>query len=154
MKMKIGQMRMKIGQMRMRSKFFSILTVLLFLSCSKDEPIIAKTVIEPKKIFNNTTNWNVAKYIESGIDSTKILSKFWVSFNEDPTCAERIIFKQLFLEVWAIWETYDYADGTVIKFWIPEDNVCTRLQGEWYFNRLTSNEIYLFRDNQQLIFKR
>ncbi len=136
------------------NKVFLFLAFLTLGSCSKDDTLVQKIFSNPKDIFNNTSNWTISKYTENESDSTKIMSKFWVNFNEDPTCAERIIFKHPFLEVWAIWETYDYADGTVIKFWIPKDNVCTRLQGEWYFNRLTSNEIHLFRENQQIIFKR
>ena len=154
MKMKIGQMKMKIGQMRMSNKFFSILTVLLFLSCSKDESITAKTLIEPKKIFNNTDKWIIAKYVENQYDNTKLFSKYWTKFNEDLTCSERVIFYKPLHEVWAIWEIYDYADGTAIRFWIPPNTEFTRLEGEWYFNRLTSNEIYLFRDNQELVFKK
>jgi len=135
------------------NKIFLILFISL-LACTKEDSITPKKLAEPKKIFNNTSNWMISKYIENGSDSTKIMSKYWANFSEDATCAERLIFKHPLSEIWAVWEIYDYADGTIIKFWIPQNNVFTRLEGEWYFNKLTINEIYLFRDNQQLIFKR
>ncbi len=135
-------------------KSFIFIFILLFVSCSKEEVLIQKTISNPKQIFNNTSNWTISKYTNTDLDSTSLFSKYWVKFNEDPTCAERVIFYQPFHEVWAVWETYDYADGTVIRFWIPPNNQFTRFEGEWYFNRLTENEIHLFKDNKQLIFKR
>jgi hypothetical protein len=135
-----------------------LLVAFLFLvsitSCYKDESLIQKTIINPKSFFNNTDNWIISKYTENQADSTKVFSKYWVKFNEDSTCAERVIFYKPLHQVWAIWEIYDYADGTSIRFWIPPNTEFQRLEGEWYFNHLTANEIHLFRENQQIIFKR
>ena len=136
------------------NKILLVLGSILLLYCYKEEPLSQQTIQKPKEYFNNTKNWVITKYTNNNLDSTILFSKYWTNFNEDPTCAERVIFYKPLHQVLGIWEIYDYADGTAIRFWIPPNTDFARLEGEWYFNRLTANEIHLFRTNQQIIFKR
>ncbi len=73
------------------NKIIGIIFVLAFLSCAKEETLVAKRILNPKTIFNNTSGWVIANYTENDLDSTKLFSKYWTKFNEDPTCAERVI---------------------------------------------------------------
>jgi hypothetical protein len=120
---------------------------LFFLSCSKDEQLVEKKYENPKHIFNNTSGWYVSKYTENTLDSTKLFNKFWVSFNEDETCAERIKFIQPLIEVWGIWEITQYPQMTGIYIYLPDKNGLRNLEGEWFFNSLDVNKIHLFRTN-------
>lgn len=125
---------------------------MMLLGCVKDESLNQKIINNPKEYFNNTSNWKVIKYTENYSDSTKIFSKYFVSFNEDDTCAEIVQFNAPLARIQGIWEIYQYADGTTIKFWITDQLGFHKLQGEWYFNELTSERIHIFRiDNQNKI---
>ena len=95
----------------------------------------------------------------NGIDSTKIFSKFFVSFNEDETCAEVFKFDTQLTKIYGVWEIFQYADGTSITFWVPKSIGFENIDGEWYFNELSNKKIHLFRtneknENQELIFIR
>ena len=131
----------------MKNLLLFIIPFFMF-SCTKEDEITPKKFENPKAIFNNTSKWYVSKYTENNVDSTKLFTKFWVSFNEDETCAERIKFISPLLEVWGIWEIAQYPQTTGMIIYFPPVGGLDNLEGEWFFNSLDVNKIHLFRTNR------
>lgn len=132
----------------MKYYIYTLITILLSSCYKTSETLSPLTISNPKEIINNTSNWTVSRYTQDGKDSTIIFSKYWVSFNEDNTCAERIKFIHPLSEIWGIWDVIQYADGTAMIFWIPPATQLNVIEGEWYFNELTNNKIHLYRKNK------
>lgn len=133
-------------------KFFKFIIILFYIflsSCQKEDELISKTISDPKGIINNTSGWKVSSYYHSDVDSTVLFNKYKVSFNEDPTCAERIKFISPFVEIHAVWDTYDYPYGTVMRLWVPDIYGFSNIDGEWNFYYLSSSKIGLFRDSSK-----
>jgi hypothetical protein len=154
----VGRVDLEVQVNKYSMKYVIYTFIFIFLSsCYKTPaPFTPLKIDNPKEVINNTSGWTVSKYTEADKDSTILLSKYWVSFNEDPTCAERVKFIHPLSEVWAVWDIIQYADGTVINFWIPPGNRVVNIHGEWYFNELSKNKIHLYRitqsgEEQQLI---
>ena len=130
-----------------------IFFAMILISCYDDEnKLIQIKSNDLKALINNSDNWYVTKYYKNNLDSTKLFSKYYVSFKEDQECAEIITFNMPNRKIQGIWDVLQYADGTVIKFWITSNYGFNNLQGEWYINFVDKNKLHIFRDNREIIF--